>query len=123
MMTQVTRKEKILGYHVLLEFHGCSPRTIEDSSKVEQVLLKAAKLSKAHIVDSLFHTFNPHGLSGIIVIAESHFAIHTWPEYRYAAIDLFSCSEKIDLETVVEYLKKHLKPKSVSVVELKRGMI
>lgn len=122
-MTTRVIKKKTLGYHMLIEFHGCSLRIIADSDRVELILLEAAKLSKAHIVDSLFHKFNPHGVSGVVVIAESHFAIHTWPEYGYAAVDLFSCSKKIDLETMVEYLKKRLKPKSVSIVELKRGII
>lgn len=133
MMTKVTKKkasssanggtQRVLGYHTLIEFHGCSPRTIADSDKVASILLEAAKISKAHIVDSLFHKFNPHGVSGVIVISESHFTIHTWPEYGYAAIDLFSCSKKINVPAMVEYLKKSLKPKTTSVIELKRGIL
>ena len=121
-MTKVIKKEA-LGYHILLEFHGCVTSVIRDSNKVEQILLKAAKVSQAHIVDSLFHKFNPHGVSGVVVISESHFAIHTWPEYGYVAIDLFSCSKEIDLGKAMEYLKKQFKPKSVSMVELKRGIL
>jgi S-adenosylmethionine decarboxylase len=121
-MTQAVKKEG-LGYHVLMEFHGCSQDVIADSDKVEQILLKATEISKAHVVESIFHKFNPHGVSGVIVISESHFTIHTWPEYEYAALDLFSCSRDIDLDAMIEYLKKHLKPKSVSQVELKRGVV
>ena len=121
-MTQVTRKDA-LGYHLLIEFHGCSPRIIADSDKIEQILLRAAKISKAHVVKSFFHKFNPHGVSGVIVISESHFTIHTWPEHKYAALDIFSCSKGLDLTAMLEYLKKKLKPKAVSMVELKRGIV
>lgn len=127
MKTRVTNKggklKKALGNHVLLEFHGCPPDIIKDSQKVEEIFLKAATASKAHIVDSLFHRFNPHGVSGVVIISESHFAVHTWPEYNYVAIDLFSCSENIDFEKAVEYLRTYLKPKSVSMIEFKRGVL
>ena len=122
MMTQAVKKEG-LGYHVLMEFHGCSQDIIADSDEVEQILLKAAEISKAHVVESIFHKFNPHGVSGVIIISESHFTIHTWPEHGYAALDLFSCSREIDLDAMIDYLKTRLKPKSVSQVEFKRGVI
>ena len=114
--------KEALGVHILLEFHGCPSHIIEDSDKVKEIFLEAARISRAHIVDSLFHKFNPHGVSGIIVIAESHFAVHTWPEYGYASIDLFSCSKDIDFESAIQCLKENLKPKTVSTVELKRGV-
>jgi len=122
MMTRAVSKKEALGDHILLEFHGCPSHIIEDSDRVEKIFLEAARISRAHIVNSLFHKFNPHGVSGIIVISESHFAIHTWPEHEYAALDLFSCSKNIDLESTIQYLKENLKPKAVSTVELKRGI-
>ena len=122
MTTRVINKKESLGDHILLEFHGCPSYIIADSDKVRHIFLRAARISRAHIVDSFFHKFNPHGVSGIIVISESHFAIHTWPEYEYAALDLFSCSKNIDLESTIQYLKENLKPKAVSTVELKRGI-
>jgi S-adenosylmethionine decarboxylase len=116
-------KKDALGYHVLLEFHGCSSHIIADSDRIEKILLEASRISKARIVKSFFHKFNPYGVSGVVVIKESHFTIHTWPEYKYAAIDFFSCTKEIELNSTIEYLKKALKPKSVSIVELKRGII
>jgi S-adenosylmethionine decarboxylase len=115
--------KEVLGYHILLEFHGCPSHIIKDSSLVESILLKAAQVSGVHIVKSFFHRFNPHGLSGVIVISESHFTIHTWPEYSYVAIDFFSCTKDVNLERGIEYLKKKLNPKSVSRIELKRGIV
>jgi S-adenosylmethionine decarboxylase proenzyme len=75
----------------------------------------------ATIVSSTFHTFNPHGVSGVVVIAESHLAIHTWPEYGYAAVDVFTCGETVDPHVANDTLKESLKAKTVKIMELKRG--
>jgi S-adenosylmethionine decarboxylase proenzyme len=111
-----------LGNHILLEFHGCSTN-LKDSAKVKEILLKAAKVSQAHIVDSFFHQFSPHGVSGVIVISESHYAIHTWPEHEYAAIDLFSCSEDLRTEEAIKFLKEAFQPEAVSMLRLDRGSL
>jgi S-adenosylmethionine decarboxylase proenzyme len=118
-----TRYKKVLGYHTLLEFHGCPPSELCDSKKVENTFLEAAKLSQAHVINTTFHHFNPHGISGVVIISESHFAIHTWPEHGYAAIDFFSCSENLKIEKAIEYLKKQLKPTHINAVEFKRGLL
>ena len=115
--------KKGLGYHLLLELHGCPAAVLSDSLEVENAFLDAAKVSGANIVKTVFHHFNPHGVSGIIVIAESHFAVHTWPEYGYVAVDLFSCSNKIDLDKAVESLKKYFIPQNMSVVGFERGIL
>ncbi len=83
-------------------------------------MIKATKLMSAHVVCALFHEFNPYGLSGVIVIKESHFAIHTWPEYNYAAVDLFSCG-KIDYRTGFKYLAKEFRAKKMCVSNVRRG--
>jgi len=71
----------------------------------------------------VFHQFNPHGVSGVVVIAESHFSIHTWPEYGYCALDIFTCGEQIDSDLALQFLKQAFKAKSMSIVELKRGTL
>jgi len=113
--------KKTLGHHVLLEFHGCDRSIISDSKTVEKIFLKAANEAKANIVKSVFHYFNPYGVSGVVVISESHLSIHTWPEFGYAAIDLFTCSEDLDIDRAIEILREELKPTDVTVLELKRG--
>lgn len=80
-----------LGVHILLECSGCLPPLLSDAARLKSTLTTAAKEAGATVVDSLIHQFNPHGLSGVIVIAESHIAVHTWPERGYAAIDIFTC--------------------------------
>ena len=80
-----------LGKHILAEYYGCDASILNNLGLLEQSMLKAVMKSGATIIDSTFHQFSPQGVSGVIVIAESHMAMHTWPEYCYAAIDFFTC--------------------------------
>jgi len=113
--------KKALGTHTILEFEGCPYERLSDSGKVEQAFREAARRSGATIVDSLFHYFNPHGVSGVVVIAESHFTVHTWPEHGYAAIDFFTCSDDVDISVAIAYLREHLRPERISRKTLSRG--
>ncbi len=119
----VIEKGKELGVHTILEFYGCPPENLQKSEEVEKIFRTASEISNAHIVDSLFHHFNPYGVSGVVVIAESHFTVHTWPEHGYAAIDFFSCSEDVDLNKAISFLKEKLKPAYVSRMDIKRGIL
>ena len=114
---------KSLGNHLLIELYDCSRDVINDVGKVEEIMPEAVRISGATIVQSIFHKFNPHGVSGVVVIAESHFSIHTWPEYGYCAVDIFTCGESIDTRKALQYLRKRLGAKSISVFEAKRGML
>jgi len=112
---------KGLGRHLIIELSGCDRGVISDIEAVERHLLEAVRLSGATIVQPFFHLFPPDGVSGIVVVAESHFSIHTWPEFRYAALDIFTCGDRIDGHAAVEYLKKSLKVQSSSGIKLDRG--
>jgi S-adenosylmethionine decarboxylase len=114
---------KPLARHFLIEFYGVSPEKLDDLEFIKNTLHEAANLGRATILKSVFHKFTPQGVSGVLVIAESHFSVHTWPEYRYAAIDFFGCGEKLEFEKVIECLTQKLKAKSVLPVELKRGLV
>jgi S-adenosylmethionine decarboxylase len=85
-------------------------------------MVEAAKRAQATIVDVVFHEFNPFGISGVVVIAESHLAIHTWPEYRYAAVDVFSCGEVLQPQLAADHLVDAFGAERASVVELQRGI-
>src|SRR5688572_31426212 len=93
--TDQGRRERVqaLGRHMLLELYDCDPEALNNLELVKASMVEAAKRAQATIVDVVFHEFNPVGISGVVVIAESHLAIHTWPEHRYAAVDVFSCGE------------------------------
>lgn len=112
-----------LGQHVLAEFFECDPNILNNLSKVEQLMTEAALECGATIVQKCFHMFNPYGVSGVVIIAESHLAIHTWPELGYAAVDLFTCGDQCDPKISYEYLKKMFNSKNASYQELKRGII
>ena len=86
-------------------------------------MVGAAEKAKATIVNATFHTFNPFGVSGVVVIAESHLAIHTWPEYNFASLDVYTCGEEVDPWIAFEYRKEKFEPKSTSVMEIKRGIL
>ncbi len=86
-------------------------------------MVSAAKACKATVVDVAFHEFKPFGVSGVVVIAESHLSIHTWPEYRYAAVDIFTCGKTIDPEQAVEHIAASFHCPQPSIVEVKRGII
>ena len=83
---------------MLLELYDCDPEAINNLEVVKASMVEAAKRAQATIVDVVFHEFSPVGISGVVVIAESHLAIHTWPEHRYAAVDVFSCGEVLQPE-------------------------
>ena len=112
-----------LGTHLLIELRECNPEILRSLDNVRDALVSAAKEAKATIVDISFHEFNPFGISGVVVIAESHLTIHTWPEYDYAAIDIFTCGDVIKPEVAASYLIKQFGCKSPSIVEMKRGIL
>ena len=112
-----------LGQHVLAEFFECDPNILNSNDKVEKYMVDAALECGATIVQKCFHMFSPYGVSGVVIISESHLAIHTWPELGYAAVDLFTCGTKCDPKVAYEFLKKKFSSKRASFTELKRGII
>lgn len=112
-----------LGKHLVVEYYGCDPNVLDDVEVIREAMVKAAEISGATVVQDVFHRFNPYGISGVVVIAESHLAIHTWPEYGFAAVDLFTCGDHVDPWKGFQYLKEVLKAKYYTVVEMKRGLL
>ncbi|MBD3166779.1 S-adenosylmethionine decarboxylase proenzyme [bacterium] len=107
---------------MVVEFYDCDKDRMDDLRGVEQDMMDAAIASGATIVEKVFHRFSPWGVSGVVVIAESHLAIHTWPEYGYAAVDLFTCGDEVDPMKGFELLKERFGSKNMSVMEMKRGL-
>lgn len=110
-----------LGRHILVEFYNCDPAALDDLSLVETSMKDAAIVAGSTIVDSVFRRFAPHGISGVVVIAESHLAIHTWPEYGYAAVDLFTCGENVDPWAAHDHLTEVFGAGDSECKELPRG--
>lgn len=98
-----------LGRQLTIEFYDCDPRILADAPRMEQIFLDAARRSHATIIQSCFHAFTPQGVSGVVIISESHFAVHAWPEHDYAAVDIFTCGDSIDFDAAMESLRTDLK--------------
>ncbi len=108
---------------MLLELKDCNAKLLNDPKKLETFLVTAAKEAKATVIESRFHRFNPFGISGVVVIAESHLTIHSWPEYAYAAVDIFTCGETLKPSVAADYLIRKLQSKNPSMIEVKRGLL
>jgi S-adenosylmethionine decarboxylase len=110
-----------LGHQLMADYHHCPADLLASPERIEAVMRGAAEACGATIVNSVFHHFNPHGVSGAVIIAESHLAIHTWPEYGYAAVDIFTCGTQVDPEAAVVYLATHLGAGDHAVTKVRRG--
>lgn len=113
---------KILGRHLIAELSNCDSSTLDNLELLEQYLKEAVRLSGATIVRSVFHRYNPQGVSGVVVIAESHFSVHTWPEYAYAAVDFFTCGESVDPYKAFNHIRDMLRSRDAQITEIRRGM-
>jgi len=119
--TKKFRNKKYLGNHLIAEFwYG---KIIEDEKKLKEILFEAVRKSNNTPLKFVFHKFNPRGISGVVLLAESHIALHTWPEFNYLAIDIFTCGDKANFGKALKYLKAVFKPRKVEVQEIKRGIL
>ena len=112
---------KALGRQLVVEFWGCE-RNLNSPEEIKSALQRAVDRAKATGLGIHVHTFNPHGVSGVAVIAESHISLHTWPELSYVALDVFTCGDKAIPEAAVEVLRELVRPQHVEVLEIKRGI-
>ena len=116
-----TKKQKYAGIHLLAEFWG--GKIIENPKEIEKILITAAKKSGNTPLEVTIHKFSPQGITGVVLLAESHIALHSWSEFNYLAIDIFTCGDKAKPEKALEYLKKKFKPKKVVIQKITRGII
>jgi len=112
-----------LGKHLLLELKDCDAGLLNDLDYLREALTGVAILIGATVIKDSFYQFSPQGISGVVIIAESHISIHTWPEYCFAAVDVFTCGEVIEPAKAVKPMVEKLKAKSTSYIELKRGVL
>lgn len=112
-----------LGKHYLVEYHNCDCDILDNQSVIQSILLEAAVKCGANILEYSFHKFSPQGVSGVVVIAESHISIHTWPEYGYAAVDIFTCGTRVDPWVAYEIIRHQLNSGETMVKEIDRGEI
>lgn len=111
-----------LGQHTLYDFHGCQAEALRDTEKLRDAMLAGIRAAGGTIVNQTFHTFSPHGVSGVVVIAESHVTIHTWPEYNYAAVDVFSCGAKLQHAVIRDAIRLALAAEKIVERNFSRGL-
>jgi S-adenosylmethionine decarboxylase len=111
-----------IGFHYVVEAAGCDPEILGNADKIRQIFLEAAKVGNMEVKSSYFFKFSPTGVSGVVIVAESHISIHTWPEKGYAALDVYTCGTKAEPEKAVDYILEKLKAKYAHVSEIKRGI-
>lgn len=113
-----------LGRQMTVEYYECDPQILADGQLMENIFLRAAGDSGAHVISSNFHSFEPQGVSGVVIISESHFTVHAWPEHDYAAVDIFTCGDSIDFDTAIKSLQDGMKAESVIVSSImNRGIV
>jgi S-adenosylmethionine decarboxylase proenzyme len=113
-----------LGRHLIAELYGCDQEALKDLEGLTSLLWNAAEAMGATPLGKFTHQFpETQGVTVVVVIAESHISIHTWPEYRYAALDIFSCGERADPWLAYEHVKSRLKPLKADVTSTKRGRL
>lgn len=111
-----------LGSHLLIELYGCSESSLRHEEKVGGAMHQAAQESQATVVAESFHEFKPYGVSGAVIIQESHYTIHTWPEHRYAAVDLFYCGGTVQVHRAVDVLQQQFQPERIRFLVVRRGL-
>lgn len=115
-------KMKALGIHLLIELWSCNTHKIDNLDYLESVMCHAAQIAGATVLKTAFQDFNPQGVSGVVVIAESHLTIHTWPEHGYAAVDIFTCGTAVDPWKAAGFLRQELEAKQIQIKDFRRGI-
>ena len=109
------------GIHIAMECGGCRRELLEDQDQLKRTMVWCAEEAGATVVDSLIHSYNPAGLSGVVIIAESHIAIHTWPGIGYASFDIYTCGKRDLAEGIADRLEEEFSPEEVFRTILERS--
>jgi len=111
-----------MGRHIIAELWDCNPEKLNDMEFVERLFVDAALQAGAEVREVAFHKFAPHGVSGVVIISESHLTIHSFPEHGYASVDVFTCGDRIAPAIAANYIAEKLDAKIRENVEIPRGM-
>lgn len=110
-----------LGRHLVVELWGCQ-ENLNNPEGIRKALVEAVRRVGATLIDVHVHAFNPHGVSGVAVLAESHISLHTWPEHGYVALDVFTCGGKVVPEAAFDVFRALFRPQRTHLIEIKRGI-
>jgi len=113
----------VLGIQLMLDLNDCNRDLLDDLQYIKEAMLQVAHQIGAHVIGESFHQFQPQGVTGVLAIAESHICIHTWPEYGYAAADIFTCGTSFEPRRAAQILVEKLESKDHFLTEVKRGIM
>ncbi len=108
------------GTHLIVDLWDA--QNLNDAAHIERTLVKCIDVAGATLLHFHIHAFEPNGLSGVAVLAESHITFHSWPDQDYMALDIFMCG-KAEPHKCIPILKEAFKPESIQLNDLKRGVI
>lgn len=111
-----------MGRHVIAELWECDEQLLNDMEAVEKIMVNAAIESGAEVREVVFHKFTPLGVSGVVVISESHLTIHSFPEHGYASVDVYTCGDRIDPKVATDYIARALRAEKQDTVQFDRGL-
>ena len=114
---------KALGLHILADLYGVAPEKIDRVEDIKELLEGAVKFANLTKISSHYYQFQPHGATGVILLAESHLSIHTWPEHGIATVDVYTCGEPSKTYKAVDYIIDKLKPLRVDKQIFERGIL
>lgn len=114
---------KALGCHIVAEMSLCDPEILTDLERVKEAMVRAAEVANAEVREVAFHRFIPHGVSGVVVISESHLSIHTWPEIGYAAVDIYTCGAHTDPMKALQFLSQEFHCQTMTTSTIERGLL
>jgi S-adenosylmethionine decarboxylase len=110
----------LLGTHIVADLLFCQEDALKDDAFIEEALKKATEVAGLQMIGVTTHRFEPYGVSSVILIKESHISVHTWPEYGFAAVDIFVCGG--DPEKALKAIKEAFRPKQTTVIRIERGI-
>ncbi len=113
----------VLGYNIFADMYGCDTNLLDDIKYLRRLLKEAADAGNMHIVKVFFHKYSPQGITGLVIVKESHIALHTWPEYAFASVDIFLCGNNSNPYNTLKHIENGLKPSKVITKSIERGVI
>ncbi|NLO90014.1 MAG: adenosylmethionine decarboxylase [Clostridia bacterium] len=111
---------RAVGKHLIAECWECNEQ-IFSVTVVREALKEAVQRTGANLLKLVVHSFEPYGVSAIAIVSESHLFIHTWPEMRYLALDVFTCGDTFP-EKALEVIRNYFEPRSCKIIKLERGV-
>ncbi len=120
-MEKLLQPGRMLGKHAIIDLSGCNSEIIRNCQLIRNTLIKAAEMARLTIIGIMDHRFTPEGYTAVLMLEESHLSIHTWPEYDYASIDLYSCNLRTDFQVVTDFLANEFQAKVTGFTFLERG--